>query len=173
MNFLFPLIYSTLLFISLSVFCVYTIEQIRRIQKLEKRISHLSEKIYNDDSLYEDYYRLGQIYVRKKIYEKAILLFRQALFNWDMNDRIGLGSLYNTIGFTYFNLKDYEYALYYYHIAIKLMPDYILALTNLAFTYEKLKNFYTAKKFYQITLTYDPLNRLALSRLNYLDKANL
>ena len=87
----------------------------------------------------------------KKIYDKAINLFRKALKYWDENDKIGLGSLYNTLGFTYFKLKQYEEAIYYYSQAIKLLPDYTLALTNLGLVYEN-KQMY--KEAYNTYFTY-------------------
>lgn len=165
MNFLFPLIYSSLLFISLSIICFYLVGQLRMTQAVEKRISMLETKLQNQDRSSDNFYKLGQIYLRKKIYDKAINLFRQALKEWDVNDKIGLGSLYNTLGFTYFKLKEYDQAIYYYTQAIKLLPDYTLALTNLGLVYENKQMYKEAYQTYASALNYENENKIAKTRL--------
>ena len=108
-------------------------------RKVEKRLSLLEKRLQQNNTSSDNFYKLGQIYLGKKIYDKAIILFRKALKYWDQNDKIGLGSLYNTLGFTYFKLNNMKQAIYYYNQAIKLLPDYTLALTNLGLVYENNK----------------------------------
>ncbi|CAM9090456.1 unnamed protein product [Discosporangium mesarthrocarpum] len=170
MNFFFPLFYSVSLFCILIIISYYIFQQIINVQKLENRIFILREKIQNNRATYQDFYILGQIYLKKKIFNKSILLFRQALQIWDFNDQIGLSSLYNTLGFTYFNLKNYNFAIYYYNISIQLVPDSLLALTNLGFTYEKINLYEKAYEYYQNTLKFDVMNKLALSRISVVEK---
>nr|YP_011007559.1 hypothetical protein V2497_pgp101 [Syringoderma abyssicola]WAM64988.1 hypothetical protein [Syringoderma abyssicola] len=165
MNSVFPLIYSILLFFILFFISFYIIKQISNTQNSEKKIIRLQKNIQNKKSSYEDNYKLGQLYLKRNFFSKAILLFRQALETWDHNDKIGIGSLYNTLGFTYFNLKQYDFAIYYYKIAIHVLPDYILALKNLAYTYEKVSLYKDAYDFYQAVLVWDPNNELVLSRM--------
>jgi tetratricopeptide (TPR) repeat protein len=137
-------------------------------QNFEQKFKILQNRITFEKDSYEDFYKLGQLYLRKKIYSNAIDVFRQALKCWDWNDQIGLGSLYNTIGFMYYTLKEYDYAIYYYKQALYLIPDYTLALTNLAVTYEKLKLFETSYHVYKKVLQYDANNKIANSRIPYL-----
>nr|QWK42064.1 hypothetical protein [Pseudochorda nagaii] len=170
MNSLFPLVYSAALFIFLSVISFYIIKQISNTQKVEKKIFVLQEAVKKNDASYESLYELGQLYLKKKLFYKAILLFRKALKTWDTNDKIGLGSLYNTIGFTYFTLKQYKLASYYYNIAITIIPDYTLALTNLGYTYEKLDLTVEAYNCYKDTLVWDPKNELAALRILITEK---
>lgn len=165
MNSFFPLIYSIILFFILFLISFYLVKQISNTQKVEKKIIDLQENIKTNKASYEAFYKLGQLYLKKKLFYKAILLFRRALKSWNTNDKIGLGSLYNTIGFTYFELKQYELAIYYYKIAIKIIPDYTLALTNLAYTYEKMNLYTKAYDCYETTLTWNPKNQLASSRI--------
>jgi tetratricopeptide (TPR) repeat protein len=161
----FPLLYSFILFISLTSIFFYFIGQILVTQKVEKQILLLEGKLQTNSKISDNNYKLGQIYLRKNFYEKAVNLFRNALKYWDKNDKIGLGSLYNTLGFTYFRLKQYDYAKYYYLQAIKLLPDYTLALTNLGLIYETQKMYSAAYDIYKKVLTYDTQNKIALSRL--------
>ena len=162
---IFPLLYSSILFLGLAVICFYLVGLLKMTQKVEKRISILENRLQNDGQSSDDFYKLGQIYLRKKIYDKAINLFRQALKNWDENDKIGLGSLYNTLGFTYFKLKEYEQAIYYYTQAIKLLPDYTLALTNLGLVYENKQLYKEAYQTYLKALVYENQNKIAKTRL--------
>jgi tetratricopeptide (TPR) repeat protein len=164
-NLILPLLYSLLVFISVFFVCIYLIGQIQMTQKVEKRILRLENRIQMNEQFSNNFYKLGQLYLRKNFYEKAITLFRKSLVNWDRNDKIGLGSLYNTLGFTYFQLKEYDYAKYYYLQAIKLLPDYTLALTNLGLIYELHKMYLEAYDIYKIVLTYEENNKIALSRI--------
>jgi tetratricopeptide (TPR) repeat protein len=174
MHSIFPLFYSFVLFSSLFFICLYLLGQLRMTQKVEKRISILENKLQINEKLSDNFYKLGQIYLQKNLYEKAINLFRQSLEDWDLNDKIGLGSLYNTLGSTYFKLKQYEYAKYYYLQAIKLLPDYTLALTNLGLIYEINKKYLEAYSTYSTVLNYDQNNKVALSRLLFVkEKAKL
>nr|YP_011005672.1 hypothetical protein V2479_pgp020 [Cutleria multifida]WAM62676.1 hypothetical protein [Cutleria multifida] len=165
MNSLFPLIYSVALFFFLSCISFFLIKQIRNTQKLEKKIFELQEIIKKNDTSYESYYKLGQLYLKKKLFSKSILLFRKTLKIWNKNDKIGLGSLYNTIGFTYFTLKEYNLAIYYYKIAIKILPDYTLALINLGYASEKCNLIMDSYNYYKKALVFDPNNILASKRL--------
>nr|YP_011005114.1 hypothetical protein V2471_pgp020 [Analipus japonicus]WAM61977.1 hypothetical protein [Analipus japonicus] len=165
MNSLFPLVYSITLFFFLSLISYFLIKQITNIQQLEKKIFDLQEIIKKNEAPYEAYYKLGQLYLKKKLFSKAILLFRKTLELWDNNDKIGLGSLYNTIGFTYFTLKKYKLAIYYYEIATEILPDYTLSLTNLAYAYEKQNSLLKSYNSYKAALFYDPRNSLASERI--------
>jgi tetratricopeptide (TPR) repeat protein len=165
MNTIFPLVYSSILFLSLTLICFFLIGQLKMTQSVEKRLSILEKRLQNNNQSSENFYKLGQIYLSKKIYDKAITLFRNSLKNWDPNDKIGLGSLYNTLGFTYFKLKQYEQAVYYYSQAIKLLPDYTLALTNLGLVYENKQMYQEATTTYSGVLKYEIKNKIANSRL--------
>ena len=105
MNTIFPIIYSSILFLSLTFICYYLVGQLKMTRQVETRLSLLEKRLQQNKTSSDNFYKLGQIYLGKKIYEKAIILFRKALKYWDQNDKIGLGSLYNTLGFTYFKLK--------------------------------------------------------------------
>ncbi|CAM9091243.1 unnamed protein product [Sphacelaria rigidula] len=170
MNSLFPLIYTVILFFILFFISFYLIQQVTNTQKIEKKILTLQNVVQKKNFFYQDTYRLGQLYLRKKLFSKAIIYFRKALTTWDLNDTIGLGSLYNTIGFTYFKLKQYDFAIYYYKIAIKILPDYILALKNIAYAYESIPLYHEAYKYYKKILIWDPNNKLALTQLEILSR---
>ena len=170
MNSIFPLFYSIALFFFLSLISYYILKQIINTQKLEKKIFNLQELVKKDVPYYEDCYQLGQLYLRKKLFLKAIVIFRKALKLWDPNDKIGLGNLYNAIGFTFFNLEEYNYAIYYYQIALKIIPDHTLALVNLGYSFEKINLILKGYHCYKAALFWDPYNKLASTRFLTVEK---
>ena len=170
MTSLFPLIYSIALFCFLILIIYFIIKQIVDTQKLEKKTFELQILIKKNNASYELYYKLGQLYLKKKLFPKAILLFRKAINNWDINDNIGHGNLYNIIGLTYFTLKEYELAIYYYKIALEIIPDYTIALINLAYVYEKQNLLLDSYNSYNRVLYYDNNNSLALKRIKIIKR---
>ncbi|CAN0359623.1 unnamed protein product [Pylaiella littoralis] len=170
MNSIFPLFYSIALFFFLSMISYYILKQIINTQKLEKKIFDLQELIKTDAPCYEDCYQLGQLYLRKKLFLKAIVVFRKALKLWDPNDKIGLGNLYNAIGFTFFNLEEYDFAIYYYQIVLKIIPDHTLALINLGYSFEKINSIIKGYHCYKTALFWDPPNKLASTRFLTVEK---
>lgn len=170
MNTFFALFYSIAFFLILFLLALYLIKQIFNTQSLEKKIKLLQNKIKREQGSYEDLYRLGQFYLQKKFYNKAILTLREALKIWNINDKIGIASLSNTIGFTYFKLKKYTFAIYYYKIALKIIPDYLLAIKNLAYVYESIGLLNEAKEEYKKSLSLDPRNEFFTSRSKIVDR---
>nr|YP_011007499.1 hypothetical protein V2496_pgp020 [Sporochnus bolleanus]WAM64928.1 hypothetical protein [Sporochnus bolleanus] len=170
MNSLFPLFYSIILFFFLFFISFYVIKQINDIQRIEKTIFKLQEIIKKNNTLYEVNYKLGKLYLKKKLYKKAILLFKQALKTWDTNDKIGLGNLYNMLGFTYFTLNQYKLAIYYYSIALKFIPTSSLLLLNLGYAYEKLTYISEAYNTYKSILILEPENQIASTRIVLVEK---
>ena len=164
MNSKFPLFYSITLLVFLSIISYYILKQIINTQRLEKKIFKLQENIKQVNPFYEDYYQLGQLYLKKKLFRKAIVVFRKALKLWDLNDEIGLGSVYNAIGFTFFSLSEYKYAIYYYEVALKSLPDYTLSRINLGYSYEKINLLNEAQNCYQTALCWDSNSDLARER---------
>lgn len=165
MTSIFPLFYSSVLFFSLTSLAFYLVGQFKMSLKVESRLSNLEKKLQQNKTSSDYSYKLGQLYLGKKLYDKAINLFRNSLNYWDLNDKIGLGSLYNTLGFTYFKLKQYNHAVYYYTQAIQLLPDYTLALTNLGLVYESQQKYKDASMTYISVLEYEPKNKIASFRL--------
>nr|YP_010485157.1 hypothetical protein N8E41_pgp001 [Sargassum fulvellum]UVW80951.1 hypothetical protein [Sargassum fulvellum] len=165
MTSLFPLIYSIVLFCFLILIIFFIIKQVIDTQKLEKKTFELQALLKRNNTSYELYYKLGKLYLKKKLFPKAILLFRKATNNWDINDNIGLGHVYNVIGLTYFTLKEYNLAIYYYKIALKIIPDYTIALINLAYVYEKQNLLLDSYNYYNKVLYYNKNNNLAIKRI--------
>ena len=70
MNSFFPLVYSSILFLSLIMLCFYLVGLLKMTQTVEKRITILETKLQINDQSSDNFYKLGQIYLRKKIMTK-------------------------------------------------------------------------------------------------------
>ena len=168
-NFL-PLVYLIFLLGVLSFFFLTIIRQILQRQNAEKDLYELKKKVQTNQADYIDYYLLGTLYLSKKLFDQAILQFRYALKLWDKEDNNGLTTLYNTLGFTYFKLEQYELAIYYYKESLKKTKDYIVALNNLGYAYEKQKMLPEAIEIYKETIKYDKSNNIAKDRVKIISR---
>ena len=170
MNNLLPTLYLVILFISLCVLLVFLFIQIIRKKETEIELSQLQKKNRSGSATPSEQYSLGVIYLSKKLFDQAILQFSSALKNWDKLDTEGLATLYNTIGFTYFESGQYDVSIYYYKEAINLNSNYTIALNNLAYSYEKKKMIQEAIRTYSKVLTFDENNKTAIEKLLSLQK---
>ena len=161
--------YLILVFIILLIGTVSVLLQVRLKQNLEKNLTRVQSQISTKEKSYEDQFKLGQIYLRKKIYNRAILEFRECFENWDKDDRIGLASLLNTLGFTYYNLKQYNIAIYYYKMALSITPDYFRSLTNLAYLYQSRGKLERLNGIYKELKKLDPNNPKTIEIESYLN----
>jgi tetratricopeptide (TPR) repeat protein len=170
MNNLLPTIYLLILFVSLCTLLTFLFIQIKRKKEIETELSQLQKKNRSGSATPAEQYSLGVIYLSKKLFDQAILQFSSALKNWDRLDTEGLATLYNTIGFTYFESGQYDVSIYYYKEAIDLNPNYAIALNNLAYSYEKKKMLQEAIQTYSKVLTFDEDNTTANEKLIALQK---
>ena len=115
-------------------------------------------------------FKLGQLYLRKKIYNKAIEEFRACFKTWDKNDKLGIASLFNTLGFTYYQLKEYDIAVYYYKIALTVTPDYVTSLTNLAYLYQSQNQTSELQSVYSKLILFEPDSKKTRDIQEYLAK---
>ena len=170
MNTLLPTVYLLVLFISLCVVLGFLFTQIVQKKEIETELSELQKKNRSGTSTPSEQYSLGVIYLSKKLFDQAILQFSNALKNWDRSDTKGLATLYNTIGFTYFESGQYDVSIYYYKEAINLDSNYTIAMNNLAYSYEKKKMLEEAIKIYSKVLAFDGENKIANEKLLSLQK---
>ena len=169
MNLNFPDIYTGILVLGLGLVILGFFFKFISKQKFEdKRIS--LEKIDNLTPSYEVSFQLGLSYLKKRLYDKAIFQFRNCLKVWNKDDSLSLGVLYNTIGFCYYKADQLTIAVYYYELAINLLPDYTSALNNLGLVFECQLKKQKALNIYKQVLIYDSMNSTAKERFVALNK---
>lgn len=109
------------------------------------------------DYSFNELFVLLKILVNKKLWFKSIkLLERQkGLVKENMHQ------YFNSMGFIYYNMKQYNLAQLYYLKAVNFKKDYLVALQNLAKVYDKQKKYVLAISTYESILLYDKDNKVA------------
>ena len=142
------------------------VRQILKARSLENVISDLQPKLEKEKGTPEDYYQLGSVYLRKKLYAKSITLFNKALKEGGDNNP----EVYNALGFCYFSQDQYDLAIKNYKQAIALQTGYVTAINNLGHAYEKKKLLPQAIEMYEQVVKLDQKNEAANRRLTSLRK---
>ncbi len=166
-----PIVYLFVLLILLAGVAIFLIQQVFRTVRQEKTISRLQKTLKENKGTAKDAYELGGIYLDKKLYVQAINLFQKALkMNEDETEPENKALIFNALGFSYFAQEQYDLSIRNYKEAIKLYPEYVIALNNLANTYEKKQMITKAIETYQESLKYDESNKIARKRSEALGK---
>lgn len=80
----------------------------------------------------EDKYDKANLLIDKNNYKGAISLFVEILKTNSVLDNHKISRIYNNIGFCYYKLDDFDNALDYYVLALKIDHNYVLCLNNVA-----------------------------------------
>lgn len=164
-----PFLYLLMLVIILAIASFFLLRQILKTRKKENRITQLQKKLKNEEATAKDYYELGSLYLNKKLYVQSTRILQQALKFKDIEDE-NRALIYNAMGYAYFAQEQYDLAIRQYKEAIKLYPNYVIALNNLANSYRQKKLIAQAIETYEETLKYDPENKIANRQLEKLRK---
>ncbi len=154
----------------LGVAAVLVARQVWRTRTTETRLTQLQAQVNGGQATPADYYELGSIYLRKKLYVQCMNQLQKAIKLWDKDDPAGLAKVYNALGYAYFSQEQYDLAIRNYKEALKCQPDYVTALNNLGHAYEKKKLTAQALEMYEQALTIAPDNATAKQRANSLRK---
>jgi tetratricopeptide (TPR) repeat protein len=164
-----PILYISLLLVLLAAAGVSVFRQILKTRRMEMSLSQLQGKVTKGEATAQELYELGSIYLDKKIFSQAIVLFQKALKSEQMEEA-ETAPIYNALGFAYFAQEQFDLAIKQYKEAIKLSPDYVTALNNLGHAYEKKQLMTQAVEAYDQALVYEPQNETAKRRAESLKK---
>lgn len=139
------------------------VRQVLIRRELDEAAKALGERIRTGEASCEDYYELGVILTRKKLFTQATKNLEKAKKLWD-GEESELAQVHNALGFCYFSMERSELAVGEYKRAVDLQPGYVTAWNNLGDAYEKLKQWRDALNAYQEVLSYAPGNEVALQR---------
>lgn len=170
MNETLPEIYLSILIVLLAIIAVVVIRQIFKTRQTESALGKLQRKLKNDNGTAFDYYELGSIYLKKKVFTQAVKLFQKALKAEKEIAPENLALIYNALGYAYFAQEQNDLAIRNYKEALKHNPEYVMALKNLAYAYERKQLASQALETYETVLKYDPKNRTAKQRSESLRK---
>ncbi|KAK9904268.1 hypothetical protein WJX75_008155 [Coccomyxa subellipsoidea] len=143
------------------------VRQVLVRRELEEAAKVLGERIRTNDATCEDFFELGVILLRKKLYTQATKNLEKASRVWDSEPE-ELAQVHNALGFAYFNMQRSELAVKNYRKAVELQPGYVTAWNNLGDAFEKAKDWEQALKAYEEALSYSPANKVAKSRVDSL-----
>lgn len=169
MNESLAVVYVSILLALLAGAAVTVFRQILKTRKIETTVSRLEKRLQQEKGTPQEYYELGGLYLDKKLYSQALTLFQKALKAEDIEEE-NLALIYNGLGFAYFAQEQYDLAIRNYKEALRLNPEYIMALNNLAHAYERKKLTAQALETYEEALKYEPNNQVAKRRAESLRK---
>jgi tetratricopeptide (TPR) repeat protein len=156
-------IYLAAFLLILSVAAFFIFRQILKTTKIEKTLAKLEKKLKNERGTAQEYYELGSIYLDKKMLAQAIIMQKKAL-KAEGVEPTEMAPIYNALGYAYFGQEQYDVAIRQYKEAIKLEPEYVMAINNLGHAYEQKKLTSQALEMYEQALKIDPKNETAKRR---------
>ncbi|KAL4859489.1 Tetratricopeptide repeat domain-containing protein PYG7 [Chlorella vulgaris] len=151
-------------FLVVGAFLVVRQVLIRR--ELEEAAKVLGERVRSGEASSEDYFELGVILLRKKLYTQATKNLERAQKSWS-GEPEELAQVHNALGFAFFNMEKVDPAISQYRKAVELQPGYVTAWNNLGDAYERKKQYAPALAAYREVLTYAPDNKVAQARSEY------
>lgn len=167
-----PIIYVSGLLVFLLGLGVFVVIQIIKTRKVESTFNKLQNKLQKEKGTAKEYYALGSLYLDKKLYVQAIGLLQKALKTSEEEEieTENKALIYNALGFSYFAQEQFDLAIRNYKEALKLYPEYTIALNNLGNVYERKQMVVKAVETYEETLKYEPDNSVAKKRVESLRK---
>ncbi len=170
MNEVLPIVYLSGIVIFLGGLAIFLLLQIIKTRRTENRFYKLQEKLQKEKGTAQEYYELASLYLDKKLYVQAVNLLQKGLKMGGKIEPENKALMYNALGFAYFSQEQVDLAIRNYKDAIKLYPDYVIALNNLANAYEKKQLIAQAIETYEQTLKIDENNKVANRRAELLKK---
>lgn len=164
-----PIVYLLVLLVLLGSAGWAVVRQVLKTRRIETALSRLEKKLKQERGSVQEYYELGSIYSDKKMFAQSITLFQKALKGADAEEE-NLAPVHNALGFAYFAQEQYDIAIREYKEALKLNPEYVIALNNLGHAYERKKQTAKALETYEQVLKFEPNNATAKRRSESLRK---
>ncbi|MEM9538504.1 MAG: tetratricopeptide repeat protein [Cyanobacteria bacterium P01_E01_bin.42] len=167
-----PLVYISLLLVLLTGTAIFLFRQVFQTRRLENQFSKLQQTVKEGNATSKDYYELGSMFLKKKLYVRSAQILQKGLklANKEEVEPENVALIYNALGFSYLSREQYDLAIRNYKEALKLYPEYAIANNNLASVYEKKTMDAKALETYRETLKYDPENKIAKRRVESLQK---
>jgi len=165
-----PVLYISALLALLIFAAIYILREVIKTRKQETTFSRLQKKLKQEKGTAEEYYELGSLYLDKKLFIQSVSLLNKALKADKNLEPENKALILNALGYAYFAQEQYDSAVRQYKEALKIYPEYVVALNNLGNVYEKKQMVVKAIETYKEALKYDPDNNTAKARVKSLEK---
>ncbi len=165
-----PIIYISALLGLLILAAIYILREVIKTRQQETTFSRLQKKLKQEKGTAEEYYQLGSLYLDKKLFVQSLTLLQKALKAEPDLPTENQALIHNAMGYAYFAQEQYDVAIRQYKEALKLYPEYVVALNNLGNVYEKKQMIIKAVEIYKESLKYDSNNKVAKQRIESLEK---
>ncbi|GAB4543746.1 MAG: tetratricopeptide repeat protein [Pleurocapsa sp.] len=165
-----PIIYISTLLGLLIFAAIFILREVIKTRKQESKFFRLQNKLKQEKGTALEYYELGSLYLDKKLFVQSISLLQKALKADKKLEPENQALVYNAMGYAYFAQEQYDIAIRNYKEALKLYPEYVVALNNLGNVYEKKQMIAKAVETYKRALEIEPDNQTAKFRAKSLEK---
>ncbi len=165
-----PVIYISALLSILVIAAILILIEVIKTRRSESVFSKLQKKLKKEKGTSKEYYELGSLYLDKKLFVQSISLFQKALKADKDVEPENQALIHNAMGYAYFAQEQYDIAIRQYKEALKLYPEYVIALNNLGNVYEKKQMIPQAVECYDSALKYEPNNKISKRRTESLKK---
>ena len=162
--------YLLILFILLSIISFFVFRQFFKTRKEEISLVEYEQQGIEKLSTATDLYQFGSIQIKKRLYSQATQTLLKALKNAKDEPAEGQAIIENALGFSYAAQKDFKKAIKHYKSALNSLPEYTVALNNLASAHQSLLEYSMAYSIYQKVLEIDPQNKTAMKKTKELKK---
>ena len=163
-------VYLGILLALLLVAAFFVVRQVLATRRTEDTLSKLQTKLSNKKGTALEYYELGSLLLDKKLFSQAAAYLKKALKELSEEEAENAVLVHNALGYSYFAQEQYDLAIRQYNEALKIRPDYVTALNNLAHVYERKQLMPQALETYEKSLNTEPENTTAKRRAESLRK---
>nr|AIA19758.1 hypothetical protein [Neoporphyra perforata]AIA20176.1 hypothetical protein [Neoporphyra perforata] len=169
-----PVFYLSILTVFLLILNWLIFQQLKTILSLESQFRYFIEKSQNNIFEVEESFAFAKVCIAKKCFSRAVVEGQLAIKKTsDLDPKtepVIIAYLYNMLGFVYAEAKELNIAINLYQQALKIDPNYVIALNNLAKSYEDANDLKKAAAIYDKVLNLDLKNKIAIRRKNYITR---
>ena len=164
--------YLIILFVVLIIIAIFVFRQFIKTRKEELDLVAFEQKGLDSLTKASELYEFGSIQIKKRLYPEATKTFLKAVKYYENEPAEAKAIIENALGFSYAAQNEFKKAIKNYNSAIKILPNYPVALNNLASAQQRLLKYDSAYETYKRVLEIDPTNKTALKKSKELEKRN-